>query len=122
MRGDGGLWGEQVGSVSTKQGEAGMSDSNPDRPRGAVLYCERLLGLRSDCNIPYCPEQESSTGWLIYDAGAQRCYVGFRCPNHGHSGAWRPEWQPLIDEAIGIKTTEGFDVAAAMRALRHERK
>jgi hypothetical protein len=95
-----------------------MSDVNPDRPRDAVLYCERLLGLQSDCNIPYCPERESSTGWLLYNADAGRWYVGFRCPDHGKSGAWRPEWQPLIDEAIGIKTREGFDVAAALRALR----
>lgn len=99
-----------------------MSDVNPDRPRDAVLYCERLLGLQSDCNIPYCPEREISTGWLLYDVGTQSWSVGFRCPNHGHGGAWRPEWQPLIDEAIGIKTREGFDVAAALRALRDGRK
>lgn len=99
-----------------------MSDINPDRRHDAVLYCERLLGLQSDCNIPYCPERENSTGWLHYDAATGGWYVGFRCPNHGDSGAWRPEWQPLIEEVIGIKTREGFDVGAALRALRGGRK
>lgn len=98
-----------------------VSDTNSERHRDAVLHCDRLLGLRSDCNIPHCPERESSTGWLLYDANSEGWYVGFKCPSHGDSGAWRPEWQPLIDEVIEIKTGEGFDVAAALRALRDGR-
>lgn len=97
-----------------------MDDVNAERPRGAVLYCEKLLGLRDDCNIPYCRQWESSTGWLLYNVEAESWLVGFRCPEHGHSGAWRPEWQPLIDEAVEDKVREGFDVAAALRALRVE--
>lgn len=79
--------------------------------------------MQSHCNVPYCPERESgSTGWLLCDADTGDWYVGFKYLSHGGSGAWRPEWQPLIDEVIGIKTGEGFDVAAALRALRGGRK
>ena len=86
-----------------------------------MLYCEKLLGLRGDCNIPYCRRWESSTGWLLYDVDAEGWFIGFRCPDHGDSGAWRPEWQYLIDEVIEIKAKEGFDVAAALRGLLDER-
>ena len=37
----------------------------------SVLYSEKLLGLRDDCNIPDCLEWESSTEWLLYDAGTE---------------------------------------------------
>ena len=93
-----------------------------DRPKDAVLYCEKLLGLRSDCNIPYCHQSESSTGWLLYNADVDGWFIGFRCPEHGRSGAWGPEWQPLIEEVIEEKAKEGFDVTAALEALRDEHK
>jgi hypothetical protein len=80
---------------------------NPDRPRDAVLYREKLLSLRGDSHIPYCHQRESSTGWLLYDVEMEQWFVGFRCPDHGHGGAWRPEWQPLIDEVIEAETKEG---------------
>ena|ERR1051325_11093924 len=95
-----------------------MCDVNPERPRGAVLYCERLLGLRDDCNIPYCRQRESSTGWLLYNVEVESWFIGFMCPEHGHGGAWRPEWQPLIDEVVEAEVREGFDVEAALQALR----
>lgn len=95
-----------------------MGDVNPDGHRGAVLYCEKLLGLRDDCNIPYCRRWEESTGWLLYNVEAESWFIGFRCQDHGHSGAWRPEWQSLINDVIEAKAKEGFDVAAALRALR----
>lgn len=93
-----------------------------DRPKDAVLYCEKLLGQRSDCNIPYCRQWESSTGWLLYDVEAKGWFIGFRCPDHGCSGAWRPEWQPLIEEIIEEKVKDGFDIAAALDAVRDEHK
>lgn len=99
-----------------------MSGSDDYKPRNAVLYCERLLGLRDDCNIPYCRQWESGTGWLLYNVEVGIWLVGFKCPEHGHSGAWRPEWQSLVDEVIEKKTKEGFDIARALQALRDERE
>jgi hypothetical protein len=94
------------------------SSLSPDRPKDAVLYSEKLLGLRGDCNIPHCREREDSTGWLLYDVDTGRWFIGLSCPAHGQSGAWRPEWQHLIDEAIESEARGGFDIAAALRALR----
>jgi hypothetical protein len=72
VRRNGGLREVPLGeSAFHEPSEAGMSDVKPERPRDAVLYCERLLGLQSDCNIPYCPEREISTGWLLSDAGTR---------------------------------------------------
>ena len=52
----------------------------------AVLYCEWLLGLRGDCNLPCCRQWESSTGWLLYDFATASWCIGFRCPDHGCGG------------------------------------
>lgn len=97
-----------------------MSDMDFDRPEKAVLYSEKLLGLEGDCNIPYCPQRERSTGWLLYDLEAGSWFIGFKCPDHGHSGAWRPQWQDLVYEVLEIKAKEGFDIAA-LQALRDQR-
>ena len=100
-----------------------MSNPDPDRPRNAILFSEKLLGLKADCNIPYCREWESSTGWLLYSVVANSWFIEFKCPDHGpDGGTWRPEWQLLIEEVIGTKTKEGFDIAAAVQALRDGRK
>ena len=47
-----------------------MSDSDFDRPDGAALYGERLLGLRGEC--PVCSGVEDSTGWPPDVKGAAR--------------------------------------------------
>jgi hypothetical protein len=83
-----------------------------------VLYSERLLGLRDDCEIGGCRQEEGSTGWLLSYLDDDRWYVEFECPIHGRGGAWRPEWQPLIDEVVNLKTEAGFDTPAALQALR----
>lgn len=95
-----------------------MSSVDTDRPRDALLYSEKLLGLRDDCNIPYCRQWESSTGWLSYNVEVELWFIEFECPSHGRGGTWKPEWQPLIDEVIGIKVREGVDVSGALQALR----
>lgn len=99
-----------------------MSSTNSYGRCAPVLYSDKLLGLRDDCNIPDCREWERSTGWLLYDPGTEGWFIGFECPAHGRGGAWSPEWQPLIDEVIAIKTREGFDIAAALQALRDDQK
>lgn len=99
-----------------------MSNAESGRPKDALLYCEKLLGLRADCNIPYCREWESSTGWLLYNVETEGWFIEFNCPHHGRGGTWRPEWQPLIDEVIEIKVQAGLDLASALQALRGEGK
>jgi len=58
---------------------------------------------------------------ILYNVGTEGWFIGFACPAHGRSGAVSREWQPLIDEVIEIKTREGFDIAAALAALRDAR-
>lgn len=83
-----------------------MSGLNDDRYGSALLYDERLLGLRHDgCSL--CGEWESSTGWLLYreDAGPYRWYIDFRCAGCGsRGGVWKREWQPLIDKVLEAQT------------------
>ena len=49
--------------------------------------------------------------------GMERWFIGLKCPEHGHSEAWRPEWQLLIEEVIEAQSQEGSDIVAAPRAL-----
>lgn len=95
-----------------------MSSANSYGRCAAVLYCEKLLGLLDDCNMPGCREWEKSTGWLVHDVSTGGWFVGFECPDHGRSAAWKPEWQSLIDEAIGRSVREGFDLTTALQELR----
>lgn len=85
-----------------------------------VFFCDKLLGLRADCNIPYCREWEKSTGWLLYDVATSSWFIGFECPDHGRCAVWKQEWESLINEAIGINAQEGFNLAAAVKAIRDE--
>lgn len=99
-------WGRQVLRVWIKQGTHSpkgltyLSDSRSDRPAGAVLYSEKLLGLRSEC--PACGEWERSTGWLLSREGdPSRWYVDLKCTGClSHGGTWKREWLPLIEELI----------------------
>lgn len=79
-----------------------MGDLNHDRRNRAVLYDERLHGLRYDsCSL--CGEWEDSTGWLLYseDAGPYRWYIEFKCAGCGsQGGVWKREWQSLIDKVL----------------------
>ena len=93
-----------------------------DRHANAVLYSEKLLGLKDDCDLPYCPEWERSTGWLLYHVKPECWFIELECPIHGCGGTWKPEWQALIDEVLEIKAREGFGIAAALQALRDERE
>ena len=98
-----------------------LSDVDFDRPCGAVLYSENLLGLWDEC--PLCGGRESSTGWLLYreDAGDFCWYLDLKCPHCGSRGStWKREWMPLIDEVLEAKAEEGFDLAAALQRLRGE--
>jgi hypothetical protein len=55
-----------------------LSDLRSDRPPGAVLYSEKLLGLRSECSA--CGEWERSTGWLLSQKeDTSRWYVDLKC-------------------------------------------
>jgi hypothetical protein len=77
-----------------------LSDLKSDRPPGAVLYSEKLLGLRSEC--PACGEWEDSTGWLLcHEGDTSRWYVDFKCTGCRSRG---PEWKlkltPLIEEVL----------------------
>ena len=84
-------------------GGTSLSDLGSDQLRGAVLYSERLLGLRHE-ECPLCGGWEDSTGWLLYreDAGPCRWYVDFRCAGCGsRGGVWKREWQSLLDEVLG---------------------
>ncbi|HVL38677.1 MAG TPA: hypothetical protein VM328_04720 [Fimbriimonadaceae bacterium] len=69
-------------------------------PSRRVLRSDRLLGLKSDCNIPGCPEWEASTGWLVFNEAIGRHFVEFECPRHGPSATWRPEWRELIESLL----------------------
>jgi hypothetical protein len=71
-----------------------------DRPTGAILYSEKLLGLRIEC--PACGEWECSTGWLLYRAGeTSRWYVDLKCTGClSRGGTWKREWLPLIEEVL----------------------
>ena len=83
-----------------------MSDSKSERPAGAVLYSEKLLGLRSEC--PVCGEREGSTGWLLKREGAAPgWYVELKCTGcRSRGGTWKREWQPLIQEVLtGMRKT-----------------
>ena len=77
-----------------------MSDSGSERPDGATLYSERLLGLRGEC--PACSGVENSTGWLLKRVGGNpRWYVDLQCEGCGSRGCtWRREWVPLIEEVL----------------------
>jgi hypothetical protein len=82
-----------------------LSDSDFDRPDGATLYSEQLLGLRSEC--PLCGGLENSTGWLLQreDDGC-RWYVDLKCTDCGsRGGTWRREWAPLIEEVLETEKT-----------------
>jgi hypothetical protein len=75
-----------------------LSDSDSDRPDGATLYSERLLGLRGEC--PVCSGSENSTGWLLEGVGP-RWYVDLQCTDCGsRGGTWNREWVPLIEEVL----------------------
>jgi hypothetical protein len=97
-----------------------VSTIDSERPPHAILYSLKLIGLRSEC--PLCSEGEISTGWLLYHDDAQSYwYLDLKCTGCGSRGAtWRREWLPLIDEVLGAQVQEGFDLAAAMRAVRSE--
>ena len=98
-----------------------LGDLDSDRPPGAVLYSEKLLGLLDYC--PVCSGQESSTGWLLYreDTGGFCWYVELKCTVCGsRGGTWNREWMPLIDGVLEAEAGEGFDMAAALQALRGE--
>lgn len=77
-----------------------MSGSGSDRPDGATLYSERLLGLRGEC--PVCSGPENSTGWLLEREGVgPRWYVDLQCTGCGsRGGTWNREWVPLIEEVL----------------------
>jgi hypothetical protein len=77
-----------------------LSDACSDRPDGATLYSERLLGLRDEC--PLCGGPEDSTGWLLAREGVgPRWYVDLKCTVCGsRGGTWRREWLPLIEEVL----------------------
>lgn len=77
-----------------------LSDSDSDPPTGAVLFSEKLLGLRGEC--PVCGEWESSTGWLLYREGdGFRWYVDLKCTGcRSQGGTWKREWLPLIEEVL----------------------
>ena len=77
-----------------------MSDSDFDRPDGATLYSERLIGLRGEC--PVCSRVENSTGWLLKrEGGDPRWYVDLQCEGCGsRGGTWNREWVPLIEEVL----------------------
>jgi hypothetical protein len=96
-----------------------LQDSDNEYGSSArLLYCEKLLGLRRDCQIGGCREWENSTGWLLHYSVGRSWYVELECPVHGRGGTWRPEWQPLIEEVLEIKAKEGFDIAGELQALR----
>src|ERR687889_13760 len=62
-----------------------LSDSGSDRPDGATLYSERLLGLWDEC--PVCSSLEKSTGWLLEREGVgPRWYVELQCTGCGSRG------------------------------------
>ncbi len=77
-----------------------MSDTRSDRPPGAVLHSEKLLGLRGECSA--CGAWERSTGWLLSQEGdASRWYVDLKCTGcRSRGGTWKREWQPLIEEVL----------------------
>ena len=77
-----------------------MSDSGSERPDGAVLYSERLLGLRGEC--PVCGGPENSTGWLLKREGVgPGWYVELKCTACGsRGGTWKREWVPLMEELL----------------------
>ena len=80
-----------------------MSDSRSDRPPGAILYSEKLLGLRGECSA--CGGWERSTGWLLSQEGdASRWYVDLKCTGcRSRGGTWKREWLPLIEEVLNAE-------------------
>jgi hypothetical protein len=84
-----------------------MSEFKNDRPPGAVLYSEKLLGLRSEC--PACGEWENSTGWLLRSEEDTlfRWYVDLKCSGcRGRGGTWKRDWQALTDEVFQSEINE----------------
>jgi hypothetical protein len=77
-----------------------MNDSKSNQPPDAILYSDKLLGLRGEC--PVCGEWESSTGWLLQREGeSARWYVDLICGGCGsRGGTWKLEWQSLIEEVL----------------------
>jgi hypothetical protein len=85
-----------------------LSDIDSDRPPGAVLHSEKLLGLRSEC--PACGEWEHSTGWLLSrEVGTYRWYVDLKCTGcRSRGGTWKREWLSLIE---GVLEAEGGEMS-----------
>jgi len=81
-----------------------LCDIKSDRPPGAVLYSEKLLGLRGEC--PVCGAWESSTGWLLErEGGDPRWYVELKCTGcRSRGGTWKREWLPLMEEVLRAVT------------------
>jgi hypothetical protein len=77
-----------------------MSESEHDQPPGAVLFSEKLLGLRSECTA--CGEWENSTGWLLSREDQPfRWYVDLKCSGCRSRGSvWKRKWLPLIEEVL----------------------
>jgi len=94
-----------------------MSDSRSERPAGAVLYSEKLLGLRSEC--PACGEWERSTGWLLSrEEDTPPWYVDLKCTGClSRGGTWKREWMPLIEELLDAKRAT-FKAAASTPCTR----
>lgn len=89
-----------------------MSDSRSERPAGAVLYSEKLLGLRSEC--PACGEWERSTGWLLSrEEDTPPWYVDLKCTGClSRGGTWKREWMPLVEELLDAERAT-FKAAAS---------
>src|SRR5215471_4513401 len=100
-----------------------VNDKKEDRPSGGVrLYSDRLLGLRSECNIGGCREWETSTGWIYYDIRMEQWFIEFKCRDHGKGSAWHRDWQSLIDEVIATKAIEGISIPNAIHPQPDKRK
>lgn len=66
------------------------------------LYSDKLLGLSINCNIPYCPHQAKSTGWIEkrHATGTADWYAEYICEDDGVVLSWTASSKDLVDSVV----------------------
>lgn len=72
------------------------------------IYFDELLGLRVDCDIPYCDKHAESSGWAVPSDDPTWWYIEYICPDDGEMLVHSLETEKLLNSLLISKkpTTE----------------